>query len=47
VLVYTHDPVVAGSRVLRGKTGRYEAVEPVLGFTRWDIDLEHAPALAT
>jgi len=44
LLVYTHDPVVAGSRVLRGKTGRYEAVEPVPDFTRWDIDLDRTPA---
>jgi len=51
VLIYTHDPVVAGSRVLKGKNGRFEATEPVVDFTRWDLDLarvpERSPALAT
>jgi len=45
VLVYTHDPVVAGSRVLKGKNGRFEPVEPVVDFTRWDIDRERLPSV--
>jgi glyoxylase-like metal-dependent hydrolase (beta-lactamase superfamily II) len=43
-LVYTHDPVVAASRVLRDGRGRFSASEAVPALTRWDLDAPE-PAL--
>jgi hypothetical protein len=44
-LVYTHDPHVAASRVVRDDRGRFAASEPLAAFTRWDLD-EPAPPVA-
>jgi hypothetical protein len=37
-LVFTHDPTVAASRVLRDDRGRFSASEPVPALTRWNLD---------
>jgi glyoxylase-like metal-dependent hydrolase (beta-lactamase superfamily II) len=43
-LVYTHDPHVAASRVVRDARGRFAPSEPIAGFTRWNLDEAAAPA---
>jgi len=43
-LVYTHDPTVAASRVVRDERGRFAPSEPLTDFTRWDLDQATPPA---
>jgi glyoxylase-like metal-dependent hydrolase (beta-lactamase superfamily II) len=43
-LVYTHDPKVAASRVVRDERGRFAASEPLAAFTRWNLDASALPA---
>lgn len=43
-LVYTHDPVIAASRVERDERGRYRPREACGDFTRWELDAASAPS---
>ena len=43
-LVYTHDPNVAASRVVRDERGRFAASDPLPAFTRWNLDETAVPA---
>jgi glyoxylase-like metal-dependent hydrolase (beta-lactamase superfamily II) len=46
VLVYTHDPNVAASRVHRDERGRFAPSDPFGDFARWDLDAFDAPIAA-
>jgi glyoxylase-like metal-dependent hydrolase (beta-lactamase superfamily II) len=46
VLVYTHDPRVAASRVERDSRGRFAPTEAVGEFSRWDLNETRAPLAA-
>jgi glyoxylase-like metal-dependent hydrolase (beta-lactamase superfamily II) len=37
-LVFTHDPTIGASRVLRDDRGRFSASEPVAALTRWNLN---------
>jgi hypothetical protein len=43
LLVYTHDPNVAASRVGRDERGRFTPLDAVPALTRFDLDLVRAP----
>jgi glyoxylase-like metal-dependent hydrolase (beta-lactamase superfamily II) len=46
VIVYTHDPRVAASRVERDPRGRFASTDAVGEFSRWDLNGTRAPLAA-
>jgi len=46
VIVYTHDPRVAASRVTRDARGRFAPADLISEFTRWDLNEARAPVAA-
>jgi len=46
LLIVTHDPRVAASRVRRDDRGRFAPADPVGEFTRWDLNADDAPKAA-